>query len=316
MAWTAQPATYLASIMRRIREWSQEALSDSQWPNDRLWPMVVEAWAELMDDVNGVGDNPIVIDFDFAVTTAQARYQLPGNMGQFLLLGRRETSSATLSEAVIPRSRLHPLRAGVSFEGPTLKFEPFPPLDETLTIRYIPSGYCSVHSGYIAGSSAGTTASVLNLDQNPDEGYFDRVPNAYVGAVIRVLYPEEIEAPFAWSIFPVQERIITAVDATIAQATLDRDLDFNPETDGLGSMRYEVVPFLGGMCQGAIVWKTLSAIAKLRKDATGAKLSAHEYSVKMRAIRSWASGINARSGHSFGTGGEESTGGSSGGFSY
>jgi hypothetical protein len=253
-----------------------------------------------MDDVNGIGENPITVRHNIPIVAGTSRYQLPGNFGTFLRWGRWDATQGEFDEAGTPRSRWNPYGGGLLFEGNTLVMEPIPQTASTdLYVEYVPSGHCGLHTGSTDTSDTATSTTTLVLDTDPAEGYYDRLPNAYVGCVLRLLSSDEVDSPSDYTTFPIQERIISAVDAETAVATLNGALDFDPTASPLGACTYEVVPFLGYEFQGALAWRIALMIAETRGDKKRISSLQAEYLRQVRGIRLRRASMNARTGNRF-----------------
>ncbi len=286
MSYDAQPVGFLADVVARVREYIDDPDVKTKWTTDKVWPMIVDAWGQIMLDLTNVAENPIIVSYNISVVDDTQTYTLPANMGTFMGLYRVEDATEGTRTALrVPGGRRNPNGPGLLFEGNVLRFRPDWGVTETLQIDYIPNGHCALHTGSTNLSDGVATASQLTLDYEPDEGYFDRTPNAYVGSVIRVLNSTEIgDAPGSYIVFPVQERVITAVDTTTLVATLNKDLDFDPTADAYGSCPYEVLPFHGYALRGCVAWLVASMIKAVENPKEASPLQ-HQYLRQLRAIR-------------------------------
>jgi hypothetical protein len=253
-----------------------------------------------MDDINGIGDSPIVINYSFAVTTTDQDYLIPGNFGTFLQLGRLDADTGRVYEVALPRHRLNPIYTGFIFQGNYIRFEPPWPVDETLTLQYIPNGHCPIHFGTIDTSLSGSSSTQLFLDPDPSEGYFDRTPNAYLGTVIRLLSSDEVDAPEGYTTFPIQERVITGYDPETAKITVSPAFDLDFAGEPLGDVTYEIVPYLAadGFAE-AIAWNVASAINEVEGRSGPADRCLRRYQMQMRSLRSRFANLNARNDDKF-----------------
>jgi hypothetical protein len=301
VAYTAQPTGFLADVTSRTRLYLNDPGTREKWTTDRLWPLIVDAWQLIMDDVNGLGENRLIIQWTLSVTDTTQGYLLPGNFGKFMGIGRANEGTGQNDEVTVPRSYLNPRGPGIRFEGNRIWFEPFWGTSEDLVIEYIPNGHCPLHLGSLDMSLAAVTSTLVVLDNEPSEGYFDGEPNAYLGCVLRILSSDEVTAPSDYTTWPIQERIITGYDPETLQATLSPALDFDPATDSVGSCPYEVVPFLGYAFRGLVAWRVALAIAQMEpgfevKRINGIRL---EYNKMARGVRLRLSNMNARTGQRF-----------------
>lgn len=257
MSYTAQPEGFLAWVTAQIRRLAEEPDVDKKWTDEALWPLIVDAWQRILDDVNAVASSPLTVDYTFTVT--ESRVLLPSNVGQVLQIGRVLTNGG-VSDEISPRNFLNTMGPGAVLDGQSIRFEPhWTPNGDSLTVRYIPNGFCPLHRGATDSDDMTTTTMVLDID--PEEGYFDGTPNAYLGAVVRVLGSDEVEAPATYLVWPTQERVITGYDVQTATITVDPafDLDFS-ENGGLGQLRYEVIPMFGEIFKSLIAWSVVAEL--------------------------------------------------------
>lgn len=304
MAYTAQPAGFLADTIQRIYDYANEPSENPKWTSDKLYPLIRGSYGRVMQDVNGLGQNPLIVRFDVTVTSTQRTYLLPPNIGQIIAFGKVNTTTDEFYECILPQSRLNPSGPGVTFEGPLVRFEPNWGVDETLRVLYIPNGDCALHLGTFLSTDDDVTTTTIPVSTSPSEGYFDRRPNAYLGSMFRLLSclddTDVSVSPIGYSYFPVQERPITGVVAETALITVDTELDFDPSADMDGAdpftFTYEIVPFMGDLFQEAISWDVAAIIHGTearpleKKDALANRLN------QMRMIRSNLSAYNARTG--------------------
>ena len=299
MAYTAQPAGFLADTIQRIYDYTNEPDENPKWTTDKLFPLIRGSYGRCMLDVNGVGQNPIVVRFDITTTATQRTYMLPPNVGQVIAIGKVNSQTGEFYERIIPRTRLSPFMAGVTFEGPLVRFEPIWGVAETLRVLYIPNGDCALHLGTVAEADTTTTSVKINIA--PTEGYFDRRPNAYLGSMLRLLSATVSSAaayPSGYTYYPIQERPITGMVPTSLVATVDTAFDFDPATAITGSAihTYEIVPFMGDLFQDAIAWDVAAMVNGTEKRYTEKADCMKNRLNQMRMIRQNLSHYNSRSG--------------------
>jgi len=303
MSYTARPQGFLAQVTTAVRAFLNEPELSQKWTDDKLWPLIVEAWSQIMDDVNGIGENPIFVRFSFTPTNQQKTLLLPGNFGAFSRIYSDETADGIGSETLVPRSRLNPWGGAVLLEGNYLRFEPFLSADTPYILEYMPSEYCPLHLGETDLSDPNASLTTVTLDTDPAEGYFDFAPGAYIGSVIRLLDSPEIDTgPGAYLDFPVQERVISDMDPETHVVTLNNPLDFDPLDGDVGAVTYEVVPFMGKSFAPAIEWRVAYQVAMI-EDVEGRSgrpnRLALEYKRTMSKIRLRFANFNRRTGQRF-----------------
>lgn len=293
MSYTDQPVGLLADVIARVYRYMDEPIDTPKWTSDYLWPLIVGGWQRLMGDINGVGSNRIKIQFTTTITSTVGRYILPPNVGKILRMGYLDSTTGRLTETITPRHELGIYGPGVSLQGNTQLFEPLQ-YDQTLTMEYVPNGFCSLHTGTLDASASGVSSTTLVLDSEPDEGYFDRQPNAYLGSIIRVLASVEGSFPDDYGHFPVQERIITGWDPKTLIATVDPA--FDPDFADLGLVTYEVVPFFGYSAREALAWHVVAKLSTAQKDYTKAQQANLQYQIEKRTLLQQFIEVNSRTG--------------------
>lgn len=303
MAYDAQGVGYLARVTTAVRDALDMGETTSKWTDSKLYPYIVKAWAEIMNDVNGLGDNAIHVGYSLTLTSGTLIYPLPANFGRFVRL--YQTLDSTIGDAYeigVPHSRLNPYSGNFLLEGNYLKLEGVPLGTEAVVLEYVPDGFCTIHTGTADFSNSGLTSSQIPLDYSPSEGYFDRRQNAYVGQVVRLLEGLSVPAPATYSYFPVQERIITSVDESTGYATLNKAWDVDPVAEGLGEVTYEVVPFMGLQFESMLTWRVAQKIHTI-EDTQGVSKRGREferfYQQEMRNLRMWLNNKNSRTGNRF-----------------
>lgn len=301
MAYTARPTGFLADLVQRIRDYTNEPEDNAKWTTDKLYPLIVSAWEKIMLDVNSTGDNPLVVRWDLTTTTTGQTYYLPANVGQILRFGRVE-SDGSVSDAVVPRSRLNPAGPGILFEGPIVRFEPQWGIGETLRVEYIPNGFCQLLYDSKQGSSNSTTAVEVGTSSagaiSVSEGYFDRRPNAYLGSIVNVIsWAGTLSGVSAWSTYgfwPTQSRIVTGQTVGSGLLTVDPAFDLNLALGSAAAFGIEVVPFLGECFKEPLAWGVAATLHRAEKRKDAAELALSEYRELMRMIRLRQSWLNAR----------------------
>lgn len=310
MAYTARPGSWLGDVVLRVWDYTNEPIQEPKWTEDKIWPLIVSSWEQIMLDVNGVGENPVVVRYDLVVDPDTLVYQLPPHVGEVLRFGKVDGVGASewVSEVVVPRSRLNPCGAGVQFEGPTVRFSPSWQPAETLRVEFVPSGHCSLAYWDDIGT---IDLESITLTKTPESGYLDRRPNSYVGCLARVLsyVPGDSHADvltgIGIGIFPTMERII-ATQSFLANTNEPIKVNVVPNFDynvslllgGLVSTKVtvEIVPFLGEMFKDAVAWKVAATILGVEGKVALKKEALSEYALQMRLVRLRLAALNARTG--------------------
>lgn len=304
--WGTQPVGFLADVAARIRRYTAEPETNPKYAGTQLYPLIVSTWDRIMDDVNQVGENPIVVRFDITPTTTEAHYLLPPNIGQIIRIGRLEPTTGQISETVHTRNRLNIVGAGYVIEGNMLRFLPLWQDTDTLTMEYIPNGFCTIHMSAITINTTGLSQTVVPLDFSPDEGYFDQAPNAYVGSVLRLLKctatdgTTESFPTASYAFWPIQERVISSYAVSTGYATVELGFDFDPSDDSLAGLEttdiltYEVLPALGYAMIEAVALGVAANLHEVERRPGPANRMWRLYNIKMRSIRGRLSSMNTR----------------------
>jgi len=296
MAYAAQPEGFLAWVTTQIRTLAEEPSVDRKWTNEKLWPLIVDCWQRVMEDVNAIATNPLVVDYSF--TPSSDRIMLPCNVGQVIAIGEQSPFGGVY-ESVVPRGHFNPCNSGVIFEGFSMRFEPhLVSATTSMVLRYIPNGFCPLHRGVTASTTM--TANSLRLSTSPEEGYFDGRPNAYLGSVVRLLRSASGNPPTGYLAWPIQERIVTGYDVKTATAVVDPpfDVDFSAG-GGMGNLHYEVVPMFGDIFKNLVAWGVVSEIHTANGSFDRERAAHQRYQMQLRTVLNSLRAYNSRSGSRF-----------------
>lgn len=250
MAYTAQPVGFLASVVQRVREYADEASDDAKYPSDRLYPLIRDAFQSVILDAFSMHEGKVSVRYTISLVADQERYYIPRNVGTIHKLGRLQDDGRILP-FTLPRSRLNPGGPGYAIDGPCLRFTPAPAGAEDIVLEYIPNGTGEIHLSTQTANASGNSTTSFKLDTTPDEGYYDRAPNAYLGCMLRLLSSSG-SPPSGYASFPIQERVITAFNVATSIVTVAPAFDFNPTSLSTDTITYEVVPFLGPLTEQAV----------------------------------------------------------------
>lgn len=308
MPYTSQPTGTLADVVQRIYDYADEPSVEAKYTTDKLFPLITQAYSRVMMEHNSMSEHPIVVRWSLTVTESVQNYYLPPNVGQLLKIGKVEDVTGRNNEWTVPRSRLNPYGPGVLLEGNMIRWEPKPRIGETLQLEYIPDGYCSIHLGtFTQGDTVTPSDTTFALNASPSEGYFDQIPNAYLGQVVRIIDCQTTgsveDQPTGYTSFPIQERPISGYAPTTNVITVEPAFDFNLGTNaGIAAdstYTYEVVPFFWSLLKEAVIWdvvRRLHGISGKKQQEASARIY---YIETMRNIRMNAANYNQRTGSSF-----------------
>lgn len=177
-----------------------------------------------------------------------------------------------------------------------------------ITVEYVPNGETNLAYGTATTSDVDSTTLVL--DTTPNEGYFDKRPNVYVGAWVRLLGAGSslTELPAGYAFFPTQERLIKSYDPDNEDGpkiTVESAFDFDPSSglhngaSGFTDIRYEIVP--DGMQQmtPVIAWRTIMTLHRIEGNTKRLNLAREEYAAKFRDIKMTVASLDSERGSRF-----------------
>lgn len=263
-----------------------------------IYPVMVDVLARL----NLNQDNPITIRHSVALDSDTEYYLLPPNVQEIWRLAVLDSNGRITKEAY-PRGVFNPSGPGWSIQGNVLQMLPKPTADETVDIWYIPSGDVLCHYG-----TGSLRNKVFTLASAPTYGLVDRRPNAYAGAILRLL-------PSSGAI---QERIIESydVDSRTVTVRVPFTLDASggsSSSSGAGSSEsssssggfsdtyvYEIAP-----CASQPMYEAISLGCALKLGAaTGASekkiaFLEKEYMKAMKTIKDNLANLQMRNGKAF-----------------
>jgi hypothetical protein len=285
MAVQSQSGGQLASALSRVRKWVDDPVVRSKYSDALILDLMNETWCEVLTDLFNQATNVPIARFDITLVKDQADYTLPANTGEILRIAKLDSDTGIPNWEVVPGSFLNPYGWGFRFEGSQrVILNPTPTAsDDVLTVEYIPAGDIMLHVG--KAPIANMTSSALQLattGPNVLTGTVDRRPNAYLGCYVSVFDSDNGAPPDGYRVFPVQERIITAVDVADQTVTVSPDFDFDASAQSaFQNVKYEVYPV-----EAPIVWPivTLYVAAKI------VAIQAEEISAARKPVRAGQAG--------------------------
>lgn len=234
----------LMTTITRIRTYLDDPSLDAKYDNDFLVRQVIEPeMVNVITAINQKREDPILCKFSLdALANLDTHIELPPNIGVIHRITSLNAAGDVLDD-IAKRDETDPRGPGWSIDGRELYFRPdWTPDNAGYEVWYTPSGDFTPH--YSADGSAGNlsdSALVLTLDTTPDVGGLDPRENAYVGGVLR-----------CWNAAKtvVEERVITAHDASAGTVTVRTAFGDADDGSGTSTVRYEIVPeYMGHIWQ-------------------------------------------------------------------
>lgn len=275
----------LLEIIDNARALLEQPVSEAQISNQLLIERRITAeWSKLWTAIRMSMQNPPLIRFTLSVTANTEHVLLPPNVGQIWRVGKISATSGELEDDWEPRGEFHPWGPGWSIQQNMLSFRPFPRLTETWVLWYIPSYDMKLHKG--TGVVQGTARTSIALAATPTLGICDLRPNAYVGAVIRLVDNAGI---------PWDERVINTFDAATRIATWQVPFASTNYPAAAANINYEIAPIgyqaiWDALSQRLAIWMGVTRnISEKRKAFLEA-----EYQRSIKAARDVFSNLNMR----------------------
>lgn len=236
--------SFLLSVIERARFLIEDTASDTQYNDQFLARQVIpQVYEEIMSLLKLNAENPILFRYSVPLVAGTEYYILPPAIQQIWRLGKLDATTGVITNDWFPRGESSPMARGWSIEGNMLAFSPIPTEAETWTLWYVPSCDFMCHKG--TGVITGTDRDTITLAAAPDLGILDQRPNAYAGAVLRVIH----------SGVPWQERVIASYDVSTREAVVRIPFDTTNWPGDGEDITYEIAP---------IAWTSLWNAISLR----------------------------------------------------
>lgn len=223
----------LKTVIERVRGYMDEP--SSKWTNDYLIRYII--MPEMTNVISRMAlsaDNLILQRYSIDVVPETEYYQLPACVGEIYRVCQYDQSNQ-IKQDYRMEGEYAPRGPGWRIEGNVLAFRPKPLATDSWDVHYTSNGdffphYCTTGTlvavdGNISRLTLGTVTPA-----NGDLGEVDRRPNAYGGAVLRVLADSGVR----------EERIISVHDPSDASPYVDVRIPFLHQT--AGTIKYEITP--------------------------------------------------------------------------
>lgn len=280
--------SFLYTVLERMRSYIDLSTVDGKYSDDYCCRhLIIPATVDTISRAMGSSDVPIICQMTLNMVTFQQYYELPPNVQTIIRIGKYDPNGFLQLDS-IPRSRFSPGGPCWSVEGRLLSILPFPIINDTFVVEYIPSGDVGVHYG--TDAAVASDNKTLIMSNSPVLGFVDRRPNAYVGSILRIL-PDS---------GPVQERVITAHSVITTAGTVTVREAFSPSLANTSNVKYEIAP-LGDQafyeCVGLAAARKLAISARLSQ--TTMEMMRTEYLGARKTFRDRVSATQGRIGRFF-----------------
>lgn len=285
-----ETGSVLVSLVERIRaklDLSTTKYDDAYIVQHVIMPEMMNVWSRISLTFS----NPILIRHRITLTEGQRYYYLPPNVGEIWQIVRYDDNGRVYEE-FDPLDRRAPIGPGWAIEGNMLVVEPEYNIQTgAWDVLYMPSGDFWPHyakGGFIGSHTQTSTASdssesdatsTLSVDSGPTLGLVDRRPNAYAGAVLRVLRTADGSNTI------IEERIIESYDVEAGEITVRLPFDHYQDQDPVW---YEIT-HVGMQCLVQAV--AMSAAMNLGVDIDMSQRKAQQIQLEYRKALKTASDI-------------------------
>ena len=220
--------SFLSRGIANVRESTDEPTQAAKYSDSRIIRHLETAYILVLNEINRNSRTPAVAKITKTIASGTTTYPLPHTVGSVHGIYRLgDTGGKAFYDS---RSKFNAFGRGMWIENQTLHIQSTDMygIDTEITIEYIPSGIARLHNGTCTLNADG---DVVTFGATPNEGTLDTHHEAYAGSIFRVLGADGSNSY-------LQERVITAYDETIEEATLDVPLAPIPT----GTIYYEIAP--------------------------------------------------------------------------
>lgn len=228
--------SFLVRALAKLKTAIDEPSVNAKYSDSLLIEYLEESFVHVFGEIvrNSTTAPTVTWTQTLGDTTVETRHALPLCIGRIMSIEVLNSNSDVEGYA-LPRSRIHLMGTPYRIEGNTLWLGVNCwPSGYKLRFHFTPSATARIHYG--TAGTIGASGTTVVLAAIPTGGTLDTRLHAYVGYTLRVLSATTNDY--------VQERTISAYDATTRTATVDPA--FSPIPGG-ATVAYEVVPPLDTM---------------------------------------------------------------------
>lgn len=310
MAVIAQKDGQIAAALERIYRMVDEPSIRTKFPQNAVLDLLNECWTETLTDLYNQAENVPLARYDVTLVSGQDRYLLPANCGEIVRVCKRDDPTGLVLWEMPIRGLLNPYGYGVRFEGTQhMIVNPTPTgTTETISVEYIPAGDVTLFVGLVPKASTSLTTVDLSA-ATAKYGVMDRRPNAYTGCYLSLLKATEVtdtgdDTPATFSVFPIQERIITAVSYGVpVRATIAPAFSFNPSAMAAPTtyIKFELYPIEAPLIWPCVCYNAAMKLAAIEKKTNHYRLLLDLYNRSKRATALRWANAQSRGGHAMQT---------------
>lgn len=248
-----------------------------------LMAVLHPAFEEALNRVSFSDDRRVIVRYRVSLVADQEYYTLPPTVDRVVKLAAVDDNGDEMWE-YDARNDHHPQGPVWALDGRNLRMDPIPKNASNLDVWFVPSASFGFHFSDDGGTINSATSFTLDstLGGNEDLGIYDRRPNAYVGAMLRVL-----PASGAWD-----ETVVTAQDGTTL--TLRDNLSVSSGS----TQRYELVPtYLQPMSELVALIACLKMVMPLNLSQRQLVTLDQNRAAAVKVVRDQLTNINERRGN-------------------
>lgn len=300
MALQNQNNSVLSTAIAQVRKVIDDPSTRPKFQDPDIVQLLSEAWPEVLTDIQNTAAAPVITSMNITLVADQREYATPPNMGEIINIGLVDDSTGLPVGRSSPGSVFDVFGYRYRFESKRLILECPPSTGgQTWQIQYVPTGEVSLASGTLPKASATTTTVTLSA-ATLTTGNLDRRPNAYLGSILTLFRSANSggteRLPSGYSLFPIQERVITEQRATDARVSFAPALDFDPS--GLNSdalLHWELLPSETNLILVPVINRTVQKILFHENKVAKYQLAEREYQKSIRAAAAKTSSLVLKS---------------------
>lgn len=243
---------WIADTITLTRDAANESSVNAKWTDAKIITLLEQAFSLLVPEIFRNADGPTCVRWDLATTSGTSVYQKPPHVGEILQIAKVDSNNR-VEWRIRPSSRWNPSGPGVTFDGPTIRFEPDWKRNDTLRVWYIPNGEISLAEGVLSGTHTTSAVQVAAATT----GSLDTRQNAYAGYILSVTDAGDSQR---------NDRIITSSSHSSGAWTFNVEpaFDFTPAN----SDAYELRPVFGVKAQMAVALQAALFITSFERMKT------------------------------------------------
>jgi hypothetical protein len=279
---------FLTRSLTRVRTALDEPEINAKYGNPLIIEYLETAYADVLGDISLNSQHPLLVRYDIPLANQASEqwYDLPPIMGSLRDVQLLNTAGDVQGH-LSPQHLTSPWGQTWRIDHNRLwidknTFSQF----YSIRLFFVPLKPARLHDG----SAAALTASTITLAATPTKGTLDRRPNAYAGAVVRILGAATNDL--------MQERIICSYNATTRVASIKPDFDPVPTATStpVVPILYEIGTTLDQVVDMAVSLYAARTIAAIEGQENRYRALDREITRMSRRIRLNAANYDAYAG--------------------